>query len=61
MISFKSDAKNTAEHGNGATEEAQTLLSKTENYSIQTYPNKILNRTRAIKELDDENRRLKHI
>jgi len=28
MISFKSAAKNTAEHGTGATEEAQTLLSK---------------------------------
>jgi hypothetical protein len=46
MISFKSAAKNTAEHGTGATEEAQILLSKTrENYSIQTYPNKILYRT----------------
>jgi len=36
MVSFKSAAKNTAEHGTGATEEVQTLLSKTrENYSIQ--------------------------
>jgi len=35
MISLKPDAKTTAEHGTGATEEAQTLLSKTnENYSI---------------------------
>jgi len=39
MISFKSAAKTTAEHGTGATEEAQTLLSKTrENYSIQNSP-----------------------
>jgi hypothetical protein len=39
MISFKSAAKNTAEHGTGATEEAQTLLSKTnEDYSIQNSP-----------------------
>jgi hypothetical protein len=46
MISFKSAAKTTAEHGTGETEEAQTLLSKTnENYSIQTYPSKILYRT----------------
>jgi len=45
MTSFKSDAKTTAEHGTGATEEAQTLLSKTrENYSIQTYASKILYR-----------------
>jgi len=29
MISFKSAAKKTAEHGTGVTEEAQTLLSKT--------------------------------
>jgi len=39
MISFKSAAKNMAEHGTGATEEAQTLLSQTRaNYQIQTYP-----------------------
>jgi len=45
MTSFKSDAKTTAEHGTGATEEAQTLLSKTrENYSIQTYLSKLLYR-----------------
>jgi len=50
MISFKSAAKNTAEHGKGATEELQTLLSKArENYSIQTYPNKILYLTQAIR------------
>jgi hypothetical protein len=35
IIFFKSDAKTTAEHGTGATEETQTLLSNTrEKYSI---------------------------
>jgi hypothetical protein len=35
MIFFNSDAKTTAEHGTGMTEERQTLLSKIgENYFI---------------------------
>jgi len=43
MIFFKSAAKTKAEHGTGVTEETETLISKTrENYSIQTYPGKIL-------------------
>ncbi|MDP2415570.1 hypothetical protein [Daejeonella sp.] len=37
MISIKSSAKITAEHGTIRTEEVQTLLSKTrENYSMKT-------------------------
>jgi len=49
MISCKSDAKKTAEHGTGATEEAQTLLSKTnENYSIQNSPSRFYIELRTL-------------
>jgi len=50
MIYFKSAAKNTAEHGTGATEEAQTLLSKTrENYSIQNSPSRFYIELRLLR------------
>jgi hypothetical protein len=47
MISFKSAAKTTAEHGKARPKKHRPCFLKPENYSIQTKPSKILYRSQV--------------